>query len=458
MVQRKKRGKKSRKSQKGLTQIHSLAVGIDIGSEEHWVCCPPGDDGDRTVLKFGTTTSQLESIANLLQSLGDVSVAMESTYLYWIPLFEILEARGIDVILVNARDLKGVPSRTKTDALDCQWIQKLHSFGLVKKSFRPPQEVRAMRSVQRLIAKLNEERTRRIQAMQSPLDQMNVQLHRAVTDITGVTGTRIIEAILDGERDPLALAQRRDHRCKKSIKQIADHLNGTWIPEHLFALDLAYDQLRETEEKIRRCEAKLLQMLQELEQEGFEDAQVAPNPDKRKEDSIQRRGQEVLRQSVYRFLGCDLTLIPGISPETALIVATEIGLEVSAFPSEKHLVSWLGLCPKMAISGGKPVARRRHRVGANRIVQVLYVAAMSLKRTDTAIGAYYRKVSRTKNGKVAALATARKLTQYIYRMLRFGEEYIDQGAEAYEEQFRARRVASLEKTAKSLGYQLVAAG
>ena len=395
-------------------------------------------------------------MADLLLSFGQVSVAMESTYLYWIPPYEVLEARGIEVFLVNARELKGVPSRTKTDALDCQWIQKLHSFGLLKNSFRPPQEIRAMRSIQRLVARLTEERTRNIQLMQSALDQMNVQVHRAVADVTGLTGTRIIEAILAGERDPMKLAELRHRRCKKTVEQIAEHLRGTWAPEHLFTLRIGYTQLKQTDRHIAECEAKLEEMLRELEREELKDCEVAPNPDKRKEASIKSRGTRELRDSLYRFAGCDLTRIPGISPDTARIIATELGRDISSFPTEKHLVSWLRLCPQVAISGGKPVAKRRLNLGVNRIVSVLYVAAMTLKRTDTALGAYYRKVARKKNGKVAAIATARKMAIYIYRMLRYGQDYVDEGAEAYEARYRARRLSGLERSAKSLGYRLVA--
>lgn len=450
--------KKSRKPFGSMPMINPLAVGIDIGSEEHWVCFPPSEDGERQLMKFGTTTSEIERMADLLESLGQVSVAMESTYLYWIPPYDVLETRGIEVYLVNARELKGVPSRTKTDAQDCQWIQKLHSFGLLKNSFRPPQEIRAMRTIQRLIARLTEERTRHIQLMQSALDQMNIQLHRAVTNMTGLTGTRIIEAILDGERDPKALAKLRHPRCKKSVDQIAEHLRGTWMTEHLFTLQVGFEQLQHTDQCIAQCEAKLTELLSELEQVELKNESVAPNPDKCKERAIVSRGNKELRDSLYRFAGCDLSRIPGISPDTALIIATEVGRNISEFPTEKNWVSWLRLCPRVAISGGKPVAKRQQRLGANRILKVLYMAAITLQKTDTALGAYFRKVQRRKNGVVAALATARKLAIYIYRMLRYGQHYVDAGAEAYEKKYTARRLASLQRTAKSLGYQLVAAG
>ncbi len=437
-----------------LPVVKPNAAGIDIGSREHWVCAA-APDGSRPIKRFGTTTPQLEALADWLEELGVRSVAMESTYVYWIPVYELLESRGFEVILANAREVKNVPGRSKSDASDCSWLQKLHTYGLIRASFRPPKDICALRTLQRHAASLIAQRTRHTQLMQRSLDQMNVAIHRAVTDITGKTGLAIIRAILAGERDPRALARLRDPRCKISEKELADHLQGTWIEEHIFTLASGLRMLEHTDHEIESVEKRLMAMIEDLQPEEAKTADVPEHPDPRKERSIRTKGGRELRDALCRLVGCDLTRIDGISPSTAMIVLTEVGYDLDAFPTEKHFVSWLRLCPRQAVSGGKRIKKHRNNIAVSRIATVLRMAALSLQRTQTALGAHFRKIARAKDGNVAIFAIARKLALLIYRMLKFGQDYVDEGAKAYEERFTQRRIVGLRQNAKSLGYKLI---
>jgi transposase len=299
------------------------------------------------------------------------------------------------------------------------------------------------------------ERSRCVQWMQKSLDQMNVQVHRAVTDLTGKTGMAIVRAIIGGERDPARLAVHRDGRCRKSADEIAKYLTGHWREDHLFNLASAlriYDVL---EEQIATYDARLMQELQALHPPERQDQPVPRHPNAGKEKAIKARGDQTGRLALWRFSGCDLTRIDGISAGTAQIVLTEIGANVASFPSEDHFVSWLRLCPRTPISGGKPLKKRRNGLGSNRIAGALRMAATSLQRSKTALGAAFRRIARYKGGAVAVFAVARKLAQLIYRMLRHGQDYVDIGEKAYDAQFEARRLASLKETARGLGFALV---
>jgi transposase len=437
-----------------LPTAQALVAGIDVGSTQHWVCGPPRADGEANIHMFGTTTPDLTALVDWLAAQGVTSAAMESTHVYWIPLYELLESRGIEPVLVNARQLHNVPGR-KTDIQDCQWLQQLHSYGLLRGSFRPVESIARLRALQRQMANLVEERARCVQWMQKALDQMNVQVHRAVSDLTGKTGMAIVRAIVAGERDPARLAAHRDGHCRKSVAEIARHLTGTWREEHLFNLASAlrlYDVLDET---IASYDKRLLEELAALQPEDRRDQPVPCHPNSAKERAIKGRGDHQGRTLLWRFAGVDLTRIDGISTGAAQIVLTEVGPDVSAFPSEKHFVSWLRLCPRTPISGGKPLKKRPNSLGANRIAGVLRMAASSLQRTKTALGAAFRRIARHKGGAVAVFAIARQLAVLIYRMLRYGHDYVDVGEQAYELKFQARRLASLKEAASSLGYSLV---
>jgi transposase len=392
-------------------------------------------------------------MADWLCDQGTQSVAMESTSVYWIPILELLESRGVEVVLANARQIHNVPGR-KTDYADCQWLQLLHSCGLLRGSFRPVEAITRLRALHRQSANLVVERTRCVLWMQKALDQMNVQVHRAVTDLTGVTGLAIVRAIVNGERDPLKLAAHRDSRCGNSVEQIARYLTGTWREEHLFNLASALRLFDMVESEIAAYDARLLQEIEALHPSSRSEQSVPAHPNPAKEKAIQSRGQQDARTALWRFSGVDLTRIDGISPPAAQVVLTELGNNLNAFPSEHHFVSWLRLSPRTPVSGGKPLKKRRNGLGANRIAGLLRVAATSLGRSKTALGATYRRIARRKGAAVAIFAVARKLATLIYRMLRYGQDYVDIGAQAYEDKFKSRRLHALTEAAKSLGYTL----
>jgi transposase len=449
---------RSRKPSRGvpaaLPVLRPHVAGIDVGSLEHWVCGPPAPDGTSQVRAFGSTTGQLQELAGWLITLGVESVAMESTSVYWIPLYEVLESRGIEVLLVNARQLHHVPGR-KTDVRDCQWIQLLHSCGLLRGSFRPREAITRLRALHRQLANLVAERTRCVQWMQKALDQMNVQVHRAVTDLTGTTGLAIVRAIVAGERDPTRLAALRDGRCRKSAAQIAEHLTGHWRDDHLFNLASALRVFDTLTAEMAAYDTELLAAITALQPPDHATAVVPCHPNPAKEKAIRGRGEQPTRTTLWRFAGVDLTRIDGISAGAALTILTEVGTELAAFPTEDHFVSWLRLCPRTPISGGKPLRRRRQSLGANRLAGVLRMAATALQRSKTALGATFRRIARQKGGAVAVFAIARQLARLVYRMLRYGQDYIDVGEQAYTARFQARRLAGLTRAAKDLGYRLM---
>jgi transposase len=456
MSKRKQSSPKKQRSVPALQTIRPKVAGIDIGSQEHWVCGPTREDEEPNVRVFGTTTDQLTELVDWLIDQGVQSVAMESTSVYWIPLYELLEARGIEAVLVNARQLHNVPGR-KTDFHDCQWIQLLHSCGLFRGSFRPGEAIVALRAIQRQLANLVAERTRCVQWMQKALDQMNVQVHRAVTDLTGTTGIAIVRAIVAGERDPMRLAAHRHHNCRKSMEEIAKYLTGSWREEHLFNLASSLQLHDAIEKLVASHEARLLEAVEALQAPERRQEPVPVHPNPQKEKDIRGHGEQAPRTALWRFAGVDLTRIDGIRVGAAKIILTEVGPNLSAFPTEHHFVSWLRLCPRTPISGGKPIRKRRNGLGANRIAGALRMAATALQRGKTALGAAYRRISRHKGADVAIFATARKLAQLVYRMLRYGQDYVDIGEKAYDQRFQVRRLAGLKDAAIALGFTLVKA-
>jgi len=434
-----------------LPVIRAKVAGIDIGSTEHWVCGPAKPEGEPNVRVFRTTTGELTELVDWLVEQGVESVAMESTSVYWIPLYELLEARGIEAVLVNARQLHNVPGR-KTDFRDCQWIQLLHSCGLLRGSFRPGDAVVALRAIHRQLANLVEERTRCVQWMQKALDQMNVQIHRAVSDLTGTTGMAIVRAIVAGQRNPTSLAAHRDPRCRKSVKEIAQHLTGNWREEHLFNLASSLELYDAVEKQIASYEARLLTALTALQPPERQNKNVPPHPSARKEKDFKTHGEQGVRTTLWQFAGVDLTRIDGIGIGTAKTILTEVGADLSAFPTEDDFVSWLRLCPRTPISGGKPLKKRRNGLGASRVAAALRMSATALQRSKTALGAAFRRKARHKGAAVAVFALARKLAQLVYRMLRYRQDYVDIGENAYEDKFQARRIVALMEAAKALGY------
>lgn len=446
----------SRTKHARLEPTRPNVAGIDIGGSEHWVCGPESNEGERPVRSFGATTAQLQQMAAWLLQLGVQSVAMESTYIYWIPVYEILEEAGLEVVLVNAKTLKNVPGR-KTDVADCQWLQLLHSCGLLRGSFRPKDAICRLRALQRQRSNLIAERSRCVQWMQKSLDQMNVRVHRAVADLTGTTGMAIVRAIVAGERDPMRLAEHRDPRCRKSADEIAEQLTGNWRDDHLFNLEEALQLYDEVNGHIERYDGQLLREIEKLQPEQRREEPCPPHPNLAKQRVMNKRGELPLRDTLWRFAGVDLTTIDGISVSSAQAILSELGTEILAFPSEKHFVSWLRLCPRVPISGGKPLHKHRNGMGASRLAAVFRMAAVTVQRSQTALGAAYRRLARRKGAAQAVFVTARTIATLVYRLLRYGQPYVDIGQVAYDARFRERRIAALHHNANELGFTLVPA-
>jgi len=404
---------------------------------------------------FGATTPELIRMAKWLKERNVESVAMESTGVYWIAPHEVLEAESLEVLLVDTRQLARVPGRDKkTDPVDCEWIQRLHSCGLLMGSFRPQQAVCMLRTLVRDKGNLVAEAGDWLRRMQKSLDQMNVRVHRAVADLQGATGMAIVRAIVEGERDPQKLAKLRDPRCHQSEAAIAEQLTGHWREDHLFSLRQALKMYHSIQERISDYDKELLEKLAAMEREECrgQDAPKVKNPNKA--NAIRKRGEEPMRQALYRMSGVDLTGIDAIGVATVETVLTEYGPDLSRFPTEKQFVSHVTLAPHRPTSGGKPVKKKKRNSASTRVAAALRMAALSLRHSDTALGAYYRNIARRTKGDVAVFATARKLATLIYRLLRWGQPYLDEGAEAYENRYQQTRIRSLTERAKELGYQL----
>jgi transposase len=422
----------------GLPLINPNAAGIDVGAKEH-VVAVPSDRDPQPVRTFQAFTPDLHELAAWLKRCGVETVALESTGIYWISLYEVLEQYGFEIRVVNARHVKHVPGRTKTDVLDCQWIQKLHSFGLLNGSFRPEAQIRKLRTYMRLRDNLVTERTQAIHHMQKALFEMNVQLSNVISDIVGETGLRIIEAILAGERDPEQLASLCSIRIKATRQTVAKSLHGNWEEALLFCLKTGLEIYRFSENKIQDCDKCIERQL-----EAFEIRTALPNSTRN------------LRTQLHRVCGVDLTKIPGIKEQSAQIIISEVGLDMGRWNSEKQFSSFLGLCPNNLITGGK-ILRRATRKVYNRAADTLRLSAQSLTHSKSALGAKYRRLRARLGAPKAIVAMAHHLARLVYRMLRYGEKYVEKGIEHYEEKFRLQRIKWLRKEAHSLNFQLVVA-
>jgi transposase len=463
--QKLQRGKKFRRSEEvadlAVKQRH--AAGIDVHAAVHFVAVAvedvragffnPGAKLPAGVRKFGATTGDLEVLAAWLKDCGVTTVAMESTGVYWIPLFELLASRGFDVILVDPRQTKHAPGRPKSDVLDCQWIRRLHSYGLLTASFRPADEIVVWRGFQRQREMLVRYAAQHVQHMQKALEEMNVKLTEVVSDVAGQTGMKIIKDIVRGERDPLELAKHRHERCRAPEAEIARALYGNWRKEHLFALKQAVQMYEFYQRQLRACDQEIETCLR-----GFADKSAGKElPPKLRHQK--QRGHDVkfgARALLFRMAGVDLTVLEGISETTALVVLSEIGTDLSRFPSEKHFVSWLGLCPQHRGSAGKIFSRRVRR-GANRAARALRMAGQGCHHAKNALGAFYRRIQARCGGAKAVVATARKIAERVYRLLKYGQEYVRQAEQAYEEAYRLRTLKGITRKAESLGYKLVPA-
>jgi transposase len=442
--------RRKRGSTRQFSIVHPDAAGIDVGAQFH-VVAVPADRDPEPVRTFRSFTGDLHRLAEWLRSLGIRTVAMESTGVYWVPVFEILEAHGIEALLVNARESKSVPGR-KTDVNDAQWLQQLHQFGLLRASFRPHAQIAALRAYLRQRERLLEYAASHIQHMQKALMQMNLQLHHVVSDITGVTGMGIIRAIVAGNHDPKALAQYRDVRCKASVETIREALKGHYRPEHLFALQQALDLYDTYQRQVSHCDERIAQALSELRPEA---APAKPLPPVRCKTKAPNAPQFDVRAGLYAVLGMDLTQIHGIGPYVALKLVGECGTDMARWASAKHFTSWLCLAPGNKISGGKVLSSRTRRT-SNRAAALLRLAAVTVGKTQSALGAFYRRLSARVGKSKAVTATARKIAVLFYNAMRYGMQYVDPGASYYEDRYRQRLVTNLRRRAESLGYVLQA--
>ena len=444
-------GKKARVSLSLLERIQPDAAGIDCGQNSHFVAVP-SDRDPQPVGEFRTFTAELYGLADWLTQCRIKTVAMESTGVYWIPLYETLEERGFEVLLVNARDVHNVRGR-KSDVSDCQWLQELHSVGLLRASFRPAAAMVPLRAYMRERATLVEEVSTRVQRMQKALTQMNLKLHTVLTDLTGTTGLKIVRSILAGERDPERLAAHRDYRCKAPKAELVASLTGNYRAEHLFALKQNFAAYEFLLKQIAECDAAIETKLTELAAQKPPPSTELPAPRRR---TVSTHAPSFdLRSPLHRLTGgADLSQIDAIGPQAALQLVAEIGIDMSRWPTDKHFTSWLTLAPNNKVSGGRLLSSRTPP-SANRAAAILRRCAMSLTRTQTALGAFYRRLA-VRIGKPKAItATARKLALLVYRVLSSTLIYNDSGAATYYQLNRVRELKSLRRRARLLGFDLL---
>ena len=437
-----------------LEVIHPDAAGIDIGNESHYAAVPPSRDS-QPVREFRCTTAELKAMAAWLQQCRIRTVAMQSTGVYWVAVYDILEEAGLQVYLVNARDTKNLPGR-KSDVQESQWLMKLHTYGLLRNSFRPPQEIRTMRTYWRQRNDLVQSAGRHILRIQKALTQMNLQLANVLSDVSGVTGQAIIKAILAGERDPHKLAAFRDPRVKASEEQIAQSLEGNWQPDLLFLLKQEQDGYEFCQKQMAECDRQLKQYLQRREDRSH----GAPLPEEKRKGRLNKKRankpQFDLREGLFRMTGTDLTRIDSVDVMTATTVISEAGYDMSKWETENHFVSWLRLCPDNRISGNKVIGKGRLPTN-NPLSIALKMAASTLRQSKTYLGAQFRRLRTRLGAPIAIKAMAAKLARLIYRMLRYGMKYVDQGAAFYELQHRHLQIKQLKWKAAKLGFQIVAA-
>jgi transposase len=436
---------------KALEIVHPDAAGIDVGGSEHWVAISPDRDAE-PVRRFGCFTADLREMARWLVEKGVRSVAMQSTGVYWMPVLEVLEQHGLEVYLVNARHTKNVPGR-KSDVQECQWLLKLHAFGLLNNSFQPTDEIRVARTLWRQRGNLVADASSTIQRMQKVLIEMNVQLSNVLSDISGVSGMCMIGAILEGERDPETLAALVQPGVKATPEDILKSLEGNWRKELLFVLRQQVELYRMYQEKIQDCDQQLREHLESFG--SVVDLQAQPlGPKPKGKKGSKNAPQFDLRTELYRITGIDWAQVNGIDVLTAQTVIAECGADLSAFPSEKQYTSWLGLVPTNEQSGGK-ILRRRTRKVVNRAAAAFRNAATTLLRSESYLGAQYRRLRTRLGAPKAITAMARKLACLFYRLIKHGQQYVDKGNEYYETKYREQQIRALAKRAQKLGVELV---
>lgn len=447
---------KSSPRERGLRITHPYAAGIDIGSREHYVAVPAGRD-KKTVRSFRAYTEGLEEMVQWLKECKITTVAMEATGVYWIPVFQALEEAGFEVLLVDAYSVKHVPGR-KSDVLDCQWIQELHTYGLLRGAFRPEDQICRIRTLQRHRKGLVENSSMLVQHMQKALNQMNLHLHHVLSNIVGESGLRMLDAILAEERDPKVLAGMADRRVKKSPAEIEAALKGNYRQEHLFVLRQALKSYRHMQEQIAECDQAIVAQLEAVSDRKLEkpvQALVADGAEPAPKRKVPRSAQErTWQEQLLRIVGVDLTQVPGLGVLAVLTILSEIGTNMSKWRNEKAFASWLGLCPNHKISGGRILSARTRPVVC-RTADILRMAATALGKTDTPLGAFYRRKKAQLGAPKATTATARKLACLIYRLIRDAQEYQPESGRVYELRFQQQTISSLRKRAAKLGYDLV---
>src|SRR3974390_3207772 len=435
-----------------MPMVHPNAAAIDVGATMH-MAAVSADRTPEPVRSFSTFTTDLHRLGNWLKECGVETVVMEAKSVDWIPVFEILDAHGFTVFLVNARDAKHVPGR-KTDVSDAQWLQRLHSYGLLRASFRPKGQIAELRAYVRQRERLLEYAGSHIQHMQKALTEMNLQLHHVVADITGTTGLRIVRAILAGEHDPKVLACLRNYRCHSSAETIEKALTGNYRAEHLFALEQALALFDAYHEKVLACDIRIEAVLKELSIGRGHKCDALP-PSRRRTDQVNGPAFDA-RSALFALLGKDITRVDGFGPYLALKLIAECGDDLLAWPSTKHFTSWLGLAPNNKISGGRVLSSRTQRTGS-RATALLRLAAVTVGRTDTALVAFYRRLSARIGKSKAVTATARKIAALFYNAVRHGMDYVDPGVSYYESRYRERVVKNLLRRAKAFGFVLQSA-
>src|SRR5499427_293167 len=453
-MNRKQRREMTRKIQSedlSLDVVHPDAAGIDIGNEFHYVAVPPTRDS-QPVRRFGCTTSELKEMAVWLKQCAIRTIALQSTGVYWIAVYDILEEAGFEVYLVNARETKNLPGR-KSDVQESQWLMKLHTYGLLRNSFRPTQEIRILRTYWRQRQDLVRSTGRHVQRMQKALTQMNIQLANVISDISGVTGQAILKAIMNGERDPRELAAYRDCRVEASQEEIAQALEGNWQEDQLFLLRQEQAGYEFCQKQIAECDQQLAHYLAGLE-DRTQGATLPEETRKWRRNKKKGNPQFNLRKELFRMTGTDLTQIDGIDVTAAMTVISEVGWDMSKWKTETHFVSWLKLSPDNKISGGKIIGKGRMPTN-NRATTALRMAATTLRESDSYLGAQFRRLRTRLGPPVATKAMAAKLARLIYRMLRYGMKYVDQGVAFYEAQYRKQQVIHLKRKAAQLGLQII---
>lgn len=437
----------------GMSRVNENAAGIDIGAVEI-VVCVAGADNTQIVKAFGNYTVDLQAIGQWVKEHNIKTIAMESTGVYWIPLFEVLESMGFQCLLISSRSLRRVPGR-KSDIIDAQWIQTLHSYGLLESSFRPQADLVALRTLLRHRSQLLEHRAPHILHMQKALLQMNVQLSQALSDITGNTGMAIIRAIVKGERSPEKLAAYRDKNCKKSAAEIGQALTGTWREEHLFVLKQSLEMYDFYTQQVERCDTEI-ERLYAMTRPDWDGGELKPPSQKQRNSHSKNapKNQEEIRQHLKRISGVDLSAVDGIGVGVAQTVVVESGTDMSQFPKEGNFCSWLGLAPKHEISGGK-VLKNKTLKTKNRAGQAFRMAAQSVKGSECVFGMMFRRFRARMDNRQATVATAHAIARVVYRMLKYKVEYESIDVTEYEKQYEEQQIKYVKKKAAKLGFQLV---